>query len=252
MILFNTFESSFYDESVGAYNYSISTPSDPVDGNKNFYVNLKLCESFINAIEIYEQSTLTSEFNETLSIPNFKFNLDKLTLTSNFSFLSDSADAGIENANITYIVRYPNETIIDIMEYSTNENGTHLFNYNITDSLPIGNGYSVIIYARSDYFKMKSLTKNFNVISGLELISGLEDVDSLYQGQTTNLTLVINNTRNEFINLSMIIEGEEIISNPVQVAFTPLNTTTIKTNFSIRTDQTTSSNRKVCFYSSSI
>jgi len=236
MVLFNTFETSFYDDSIGAYNFSISDPAIPADGNKNFYANLKLCESYINAIDIYEQSSLISEYNSSSTLPEFKFNSDTLVLKSNYSFVSNYESSGIENENISYILRYPNETIIEILHYNTDINGTHTFAYNITDHLPINEGYSIIIYARSDYFKMRSTVEYFNVISGVELISGLDEIDSLYQGQSTNLTLVLNNTRSEILNLSLAIEGIEILSNQIDVSLKASNTSNININFTVKSD----------------
>ncbi|MEJ2277077.1 MAG: hypothetical protein P8Y70_04915 [Candidatus Lokiarchaeota archaeon] len=236
MTLFNTFENSFYDKAVGAFNNSISTPSVPLDGYKNFYTNLKVCESYLNAIDIYQKSSLTSEFNSSRTIPAYKFNSDSLVLTSRFLFLSEYANSSIDNANITYIVRYPNETIIDMFDYKTDVNGSNTFIYNVTDNLPIGKDYSIIVYARSDYFKMQSLVKYFNVTSGLSLVSGLGNIESLYQGQETNLTLVLNSTRSEDINLSLAIVGKDLVSTPIQVSFEPVNVSTAYINFTVKPD----------------
>jgi len=80
--LYNTFESSFYDTSVNSYKNSI----DPVDNDKNFHANLKLCEAYLLAFEIYSNTQLTSEYNVTDEVPDFIFNQDALNITSVYSY----------------------------------------------------------------------------------------------------------------------------------------------------------------------
>ncbi|MCK4384194.1 MAG: hypothetical protein KAW66_12925, partial [Candidatus Lokiarchaeota archaeon] len=80
--LYNTFESSFYDSSVNSYKKSI----DPVDNDKDFHANLKLCEAYLNALEIYSNTQLNSEYNVTSEIPDFIFNQDVLNITSIYSY----------------------------------------------------------------------------------------------------------------------------------------------------------------------
>ncbi len=124
--LFNSLEQYFYDKSVKSYNSSVGSSNSLNDGNKNLSSNLRLCEAYLNAFEIYNSTYLISMYNVSDSIPNLILNQDTLQIESNYSLVktnkyfnpvSQSLENyeiryDIPNATITHIFRYPNETII--------------------------------------------------------------------------------------------------------------------------------------------
>ncbi len=237
--LYNTFESSFYDTSVNSYKNSI----DPVDNDKNFHANLKLCEAYLNAFAIYNNTQLTSEYNVTSEIPDFLFNQDVLNITSIYSYRktdqfynitttryeSFTIESQIDNASINYIFKNPeNEILVTLSQQVTNTSTTFL--YNITDAFEIGQGYFLQIFVNSSNFGTSHVLKQFNVISGLvdSPILGLPSV--LYQGPIINITVPINNTRSQSVNLTVSMEGIDIINEVQNITFNTLVLTNVTFN----------------------
>ena len=237
--LYDTFETSFYDPSVNSYRNSI----EPVDTNKNFHANLKLCEAYLNAVEIYNNTQITSEYNVTSEIPDFIFNQDVLNITSIYSYKKTdqfynittknyepfTIEYQIDNASISYIFKNPeNEILNTISQQVTNTSTTFL--YNITDAFELGQEYSLQIFVNSTNFGTSHILKQFNVISGLvdSPILGLPGV--LYQGPVINLTIPINNTRNKYVNLTVSMEGIDIIGEVQNITFNTLVLTNVSFN----------------------
>ena len=243
--LYNTFESSFYDPFVNSYRESI----DPVNNDKNFHANLKLCEAYLNAFEIYSNTQLTSEYNVTSEIPDFIFNQDVLNITSIYSYTKTdqfynittkiyepfTIEYQIDNASISYIFKNPeNEILNTISQQVTNSSTTFL--YNITDAFEIGQGYYLQIFVNSTNFRTSHLLKQFNVISGLvdSPILGLPTI--LYQGPIINITIPINNTRNQNVNLTVSMEGIDIINDTQDITFNTLVLTNVTFNLTASLD----------------
>jgi len=238
--LFNTFEDYFYDEAVNSYKSSIDSP---VNDNKNLYANLRLCEAYLNAFEIYNSTQLTSEYNVTSEIPDFLFNQDVLNITSIYSYRktdqfynittktyeSFTIESQIDNASISYIFKNPeNEILVTLSQQVTNTSTTFL--YNITDAFEIGEGYFLQIFVNSSNFGTSHVLKQFNVISGLvdSPILGLPSV--LYQGPIINITVPINNTRNQNVNLTVSMEGIDIFNEIQNITFNTLVLTNVTFN----------------------
>jgi len=237
--LYNTFETSFYASSVNSYRKSI----EPVDNDKNFHANLKLCESYLNAYEIYSNTQLTSEYNVTSEIPDFIFNQDILNITSIYSYKktdqfynittksyeSYTIEYQINNASISYIFKNPENEILDTISQQVT-NTTTTFLYNITDAFEIGQDYYLQIFVNSTNFGTSHVLKQFNVISGLveSPILGLPDV--LYQGPIINITVPINNTRDQNINLTVSMNGIDIIDEIQNITFNTLVLTNVSFN----------------------
>lgn len=241
--LYNTFENQFYDSSDNAYRTSIGTV---INNNKNFTSNLMLTDAYLKASEIYYSTVLDATFNTSSQVPDFIIDQDVLNITCDYAFektISHSTGSNITRynnitgANITYIFYYPNNTIIEIKNEGIIDNTTTLL-YPITEALPIDDGYSITIYANTTYFGTALTNKAFNVISGLEShpIQGLEDVD-LHQGRTVNITLPVNNTRNDNITLDVSLEGFGIENATIMnVNFTRYILTNVSFNLTIKDD----------------
>jgi hypothetical protein len=237
--LFNTFESSFYDGAVNSYNISI----DPVNNDKNLYANLKLCEAYLNAYDIYNSTTLNSFYNLTDEIPDYIFNQDTLNITSIYSFIKSNQyynvttkkyekftiEYNIDNATINYIFKNPENLILNTKTHQITENSTTLL-YNITDTFEIGHGYYLQLYVNCSNFGTAHILKQFNVISGLinHPIQGLPDI--LYQGPISNIIIPVNNTRNNDIDLTVYMEGDNIINKIQDITFNTLVLTNVSFN----------------------
>ncbi|KKM00480.1 hypothetical protein LCGC14_1804020, partial [marine sediment metagenome] len=178
-----SFENNFYDTLINAYNSSL------LIGDKNFNSNLELSEAYLRSFDVYNSTRLTSEYNTTNEIPNYVFNQDYLNLTSTYSFnkedlyydpLSDSYKTYKVDYNITdyleepirveikYLFKYPNGTFLNQFEAQIiYPNNSHTLSYYIEETLPIGDGYFIYVWANSSYFGLAQTVKRFNVISGL-------------------------------------------------------------------------------------
>jgi hypothetical protein len=220
--LYETFENSFFDDSVNSYRTCIASP---VDNNKNLNANLKLVEAYLKAFNIYNSTILNSHYNVTDEIPNYIFNQDTLNITSTYLYINSgkffnvttmnyeefTIEYTIDDAFITYIFKNPIKEIISQNTELIGDNTTTLL-YNITDDLEIGQDYSIYIIANTTRFGTAYNINYFNVISGLiyDSIQGLPSV--LYQGPILNITLSLNNTRHKDIELTVSMEGSDIIN----------------------------------------
>jgi len=238
--LFNAFESSFYDGAVSSYKTSIEYP---VDNDKNFHANLKLCEAYLNAYDIYNSTTLNSFYNVTNEIPDYIFNQDTLNITSIYSFTKSNQyynvttesyepftiEYNIDSATISYIFKNPEKVILNTTTQQITDISTSLL-YDITDTFEIGNGYYLQLFANCSNFGTAHVLKQFNVVSGLinHTIQGLPDI--LYQGPVLNITIPVNNTRNNDVNLTVSLEGDNIINEFQNITFYTLVLTNVSFN----------------------
>jgi hypothetical protein len=157
--LFNSFENNLYDSTNNAYDFSLS------DSNKNFNSNLKLYDAYSEASDTYSSTILDANYNLTATVPDFVFNQDIMNLTSVYAFENtesfynlsiDSYDPftiryNITDADINYIFKYPNGTFLTQFEnqiISPDESDTLI--YPIEETLPIGEGYNIYIWASSN------------------------------------------------------------------------------------------------------
>jgi len=218
--IFESFENGFYDSVNNSYDFSLANSA------KNLNSNLYLHRSYLKASEIFSSTILKSEYNITDTIPDYYFDQDVMNLTSVYSFskvnqyYSPGDDSyvpftvsyNITDADINYLFKYPNGTFLYQIENQTNAPLIH----QIEETMPIGNGYSIYIWANKSYFNMAENLTRFNIISGLiyKTIEGLPDI--LFQGQTLNVTLLLNYSRTENLTLTALLEGEDIFINPLQ------------------------------------
>ncbi|TFF92806.1 MAG: hypothetical protein EU544_06820, partial [Promethearchaeota archaeon] len=132
--LYNAFEDIFYDTNNNAYAKSKST--EGIDDKKNHLYNLRVCEAYLYALEIYDNSSISCSFNKSEQVPEFIFNQESLVITSNYSYNSFYGTFGIPNATLTYTIRDPSGDILETLNKTTNENGTHTLTYLISNELP--------------------------------------------------------------------------------------------------------------------
>jgi hypothetical protein len=223
--IFKSFENNLYDSVNTAYRFSFTNSS------KNLNSNLNLRRAYLKASEIYSNTILKSEFNLTKTVPDYLINQDVMNLTSIYSFnkefqyynpgndsyVSFNVSYSITNVSINYLFKYPNGTFLYKFEDQIIDPATsHTLNYTIEETLPLGEGYYIYIWANKTHFRIAETLKRFNVVSGLknETIEGLPEV--LYQGQTLNVTILVNYTRDEDLTITSSLEGNDIINFPSQ------------------------------------
>jgi hypothetical protein len=205
--MYEAFQSDFYDSTNKAYDKT------DISSNKNLLSNLRLTEAYLEAYELYQKTSISSQFNKSGSPPEFIFNEEDLVTIANYTFTSNGNTCNIPSASIGYQLVYPNGTWFHEEIRTTNENGTDTFSFSINESLPIGQDYFVYIWANSTYFAYTDTSMEFTVSSGINYISGLEDLTYLFQGERRNITITFNNTREEDVNLTFSVETENGISS---------------------------------------
>ncbi len=223
--IFESIENGFYDGVNNSYDFSLT------NSTKNLNSNLYLQKSYLKASEIFSSTFLKSEYNVTEIIPNYIFAQDVMNLTSTYSFLKENqyynpgndsyvpftVSYDIIDADIKYLFKYPNSTFLYQFENQTKApEASHTLIHPIEESVPIGNGYYIYIWANKTYFNMAETLARFNIISGLinEKIEGLPDI--LFQGQIINVTILLNYTRIDDLTLTASLEGVDIIEYPSQ------------------------------------
>lgn len=231
--IYEIFQNDFYDSNVNAYNKLDNDGT--IEESKNLLYNLRLIEAYLDAYEVYKRTSVYSQFNKTGTSEEFIFNQEDLVVKANYTFESNGYKCNIPNASITYQLLYPNQTWFYEETSMTNQNGTDIFSFAINESLPIGEDYLVYIWANTTYFGFATTSLTFTVSSGISYISGLEEIQYLYQGERRNMTLQFNNSRNNNINLSFSLETDNDISlnSPRTVFLNFSKTNTIWINFSI-------------------
>jgi hypothetical protein len=245
--LYETLENQFYDGSVNAYRSSIS---NPYDVNKDFHANLILSNAYIKAYELYNKTSLDVTFNVSQSVPDYIFDQDTMNVTSIYSyqgqiqFYNTTTEEyeiknivyEIEDGNITYLFKTPNDgELFDTVSLPIVSSSTILL-YNITNLVSIGNNYSLWVYANSSMMGTAFTLEHFNVVSGLVTVDILGLPSTLYQGPTLNVTLQVNNTRNENIFLNVSMESEDIYNETQLVFFENLVLTNITFNLTAQLD----------------
>jgi len=198
--LFQFLEADMYDDNNGGYIYSKNAI---VNETKDFYANNILMRAYQEISEIFSNTELNGNLNGTLFIKGE----GTLNLTCKYRFYkeydfenADSSfilDNNIEGANITFIIRYPNETVLEIiMPANTDSNGDQSISFKINDDLPDGL-YSISVYANKSFRATAFNTFYFTVSSGLSFksseIEGLED--GIYRGGTLEANLTVSSTR---------------------------------------------------------
>ncbi|MFX1393962.1 MAG: hypothetical protein ACFFAH_10345 [Promethearchaeota archaeon] len=249
--LFESLRKYFYNTNINAHKIS---HGESANLNILLHSNLRLCEAYLKAFEIYNSTTLETVFSHT-EHPDYIMNKDNLNLTSNFKFEknlvyfeSDERQEktitydNIIGANITYIFRYPNDTIIEIINDFFKKNITSI-QYEINSSLPFGDGYEINLYANWTYFGFAFTSKEFNVKSGLSIDWDQSTLkENYYQGEQANFSIAVHSDYNNNVTLNVSLIGNEIIVHtplPVNTTFINNTFTFIEFNFTIRDDTPT-------------
>ncbi|MFW9899428.1 MAG: hypothetical protein ACFFDO_09250 [Candidatus Thorarchaeota archaeon] len=240
--LFESLRKYFYNATIDAH----KTSHGAVDNtNIKLHSNLRLCEAYLKAFEIYNNTTLETSL---ITAGGGIINQDILNLTSVYAFEKDisvynPSDTktirydNITGASITYIFRYPNNTIFNITKRTFSTNSTTL-QFPITDSLPFDNGYIIDIYANWTYFGFAFTTKTFNVISGLTYLS-ISGLRELYQGEKTNISIQILSNYNYNLTLNVTMFGDGIFTvTSENITFINNNQTSIAFNITVKNDAT--------------
>ena len=243
--LFESLKKYFYNTSLDANKISHGIINNT---NISFHSNLKLCEAYLKAFEIYNSTILTATYNITGKTDYIVFQ-DAINLTCTYYFERDvtyynpsSLQFGInttryENitgATVNFIIRFPNETIYKTISKST-INSTVSLLYPINNTLPFGDGYSIDVVANKSYFRFQYKVKTFNVISGLQIESNTLK-SKYYQGETANFSIDVRSNYNFNLTLNVSLSGRGIKHEdpkPINVTFINNSITTVGLNMTV-------------------
>jgi hypothetical protein len=235
--IYKTFENIFYDTDNNAYATSLNASDGSIDKNKNLLSNLRLSEAYLTALDIYQNTSVSSSFKLSEAIPEFIFDQETMNISTNYTYTSQYSNYSIAGANLTYIIKYPNGTILTTLYNITNENGTHNFSYYFPRGLLIAKNYSIIIFANKSFYEFAYTTLYFNVSSGIDYVSGLENVDEYNQGVAVNVSILVNNTRNNDLYVNFSIEADSnLIMSSRSFLLNSSQERIIWNNFSVRND----------------
>ncbi len=216
-------ENSLYNKTINAYMTSIYIdPPYNNNTNINFHKNLKLCEAYLKAFEIYNSVSFDASYKKV----NYIMNQESINLTCTYAFekeifyffndpdppIKTIRNDNITGASVTYIFRYPNGTIFKIITDTFINSTTNLI-YPINSSLPFGDDYTIYIYANWTYFAYKSTIKNFNVKHGLQIIESTLK-QTYYQGEVANFSLKVHSDYNNNLTLNVSMIGNVIKEDP--------------------------------------
>ncbi|MBY9006214.1 MAG: hypothetical protein KGD63_05610 [Candidatus Lokiarchaeota archaeon] len=234
--IFNALEDNYYDDVNSGYYKDID--GGVPDTEKNLLSNLRVTEAYLFAVDVYSMTELIATFNGTEELINPEYHFNQETLKINITYRYNTGQFAIYNissADITYVLKYANGTNFHVAYNTTSINGTNTFYYKIPDTIPIDSGYTILIYANTTYFRMAQIIKSFTIKSGIEYYDGLNYVNSVYQGQKLNVSLRINNTRDEAMDFNFTVESDYVLSDIKQVYINNSldNSTTIWINFTI-------------------
>ena len=236
--LFQFFETHMYDDENGGYIYSIGPPNNITD--KHIFANNLLIRAYHEMSEIFHNTELKGNLNDTLLIKGE----ETLNLTCNYRFYKEyvfensqssfTLINNTENANITFIIRYPDDTILEIIKpNNTDSSGSQSIIFKVNDDLSDGT-YSISVYANKSFRATAFNTFYFNVISGLSFKSDeIEGLDhGIYRGDTLEINLTVSSTRNnnDLLNLysdsdSFSVDDKNIIINGQTDTKFPINIT---------------------------
>ena len=255
--IFETLRNEFYLSSINAHRTSIGAVND---SDVKLYPNLVLCDAYLKAKEIYKNTTLTAYFNISNKV-NFIMNQEFINLTCIYAFEKQISyfkpgDKYYQNkircdnitkASINYIFKYPNGTNIVEIQNTFKTNKTTLI-YPINNSLPIENGYKIVIYANWTYFGFANTSEYFNVISGLRVQDIIGLGDDVYQGQTKNITINVYSYYNYSLTLNVTLNGAGIEPEfKENVIFKNNNKTSVCFNITIKNSATPDDFSKIYF-----
>jgi len=209
--LFQFFETPMYDKDYAGYIYSRNAI---VNETKNFYANNLLIRAYHEMSEVFYNTELNGNLNDTILIRGE----ETLNLTCNYRFYkkyeflgsSFTLDCDIEDANITFLIRYPNETLLEIIKpNNTDSSGSQSILFEVNDDL-IDGTYSISVYANKSFRATAFYTFYFTVSSGLSFkpdeIEGHDN--GIYRGETLEINLTVSSIRNNNDSLTLYSESE--------------------------------------------
>jgi hypothetical protein len=234
--LYRFFENYLYNETSGIYMTSVGFTNNT---DIVLTANLRLADAYLDALEIYDSTTLTTWFNVTggWTWPNFIIDQDVINLTTSYDFIKTyryfepgvgynyyTLRYNITEANITYIFRYPNGTIFDtINEYiefnvsagSIAEKTKITCNADVNNSL---NGTYFLLYTPSYsyyvWFAINGSPSAEPVVAGIGLMVNISTNSTDDQvASRINETLLSNG------NFTILLESENITVTNLELGF---------------------------------
>ncbi len=119
-----------------------------------------------------------------------------------------SFNSTIDRASTSYVVRYPNNTVLMTVSQTTDDNGEDEVIFEFPLQAPVGD-YTIAIYANRTGYYPRLIILTINYWGGLELGEELE-MDPVVQGESGELVLTIDSSRQQLFYSNISISGDGI------------------------------------------
>ena len=216
--LFYGIEQTLYDPSKKGY-FDVFGPNGSdiksLDGYCMFQTSLYDLKHLYDSAKINIHSNQssylylnTTAFNVTINVNysmqySYSSGEDPVEVNSSWNY-----EVPIENVSLKLILRYENNSIVDIIdEISTNSYGNYTFIYDIT-KLPMGKYYLTVLANKTGYC-LEYETKILEYTSGLIIIEYIKNFEVLYQGENRILNVSIGSIRTDNITCNLSLRGVE-------------------------------------------
>jgi hypothetical protein len=124
--------------------------------------------------------------------------------------LTWTIETPVESAQLSYNLRYPNNTLIHELDSSlTNSTGNDEYIYTYPASLPIGS-YILSIYCNKSGYSVAFADVNLEIKSGI-VINSFENLfasNILHQGENGGLNITVRSSRSDNLSVSFKVSGQ--------------------------------------------
>ncbi|MHA1338501.1 MAG: hypothetical protein ACTSRZ_01270 [Promethearchaeota archaeon] len=211
--LFYGIENTLYDSANYGYNDVFGPEDSDIKSVGSYSMLLNALAELKNCydsaeISIFKNQTSylylnVTQFNVTINLNySLKYNYNTTEVNSKWNY-----DIPIENAKITFILRYENNSIIEKINTTTDSDGNATLIYSL-DGLPMGK-YSLTVLANKSGYCLEFNNDTLELTSGLIIIEYIKDFDKLYQGETKEINVSIGSLRHDNITCNLTLSGED-------------------------------------------
>lgn len=213
MEMYSGIETYLRDPVYGTYYNSLNSTTSVVDSTKALKSQSYLINTYLEIENFVEQTDITLDLNQTTFIKGEETPLN-ISVDYYFDFnifsggFSVSKNYGVANSTQNYIIRAPNNTIIQTDAITADEDGKSYLIFNFTDGLELGD-YQVSLMVNYTGVATEYATASFAIESGFEIVKATSD-SSIRCGGELNVSLSLDSSRETNLTLDIVISGEQI------------------------------------------
>lgn len=204
-------ENTLYDSINHGYNATFGPNQNTF---KTFNGYQMLLSALTNFNQVYYSANLTLSRNQSsymyLNATKFEV-LVSLNYSMNFEYYSSivksnwSISEKIVNSPLTFILRYPNNTILNEFSASTNSSGQYKYNYNIVGLAP--GRYKLSVLANKTGYCLEMEEIYLEISSGLYITNYQLLAPRYYQGEKILINVSIGSLRYDNVTVNAEVNG---------------------------------------------